>query len=151
MWDLLPGPGIEPMCPALAGRFLTTAPPGKSQGTVIFSSYPPAKISVLSCPILGAWEAHGGSHELLCCSEFHFSTPTWHQGSPACPTGGAGDPGDCLEPVCCYLCWLRGWVLVTSAHFESLGTPLEMWSWGGVRSRTSLQGPPLLPSTILTP
>ena len=29
MWDL-PGPGIKPMSPALAGRFLTTAPPGKS-------------------------------------------------------------------------------------------------------------------------
>ena len=32
MWDL-PGPGIEPMSPALAGRFLTTAPPGKSHVT----------------------------------------------------------------------------------------------------------------------
>ena len=30
MWDL-PGPGIEPASPALAGGFLTTAPPGKSQ------------------------------------------------------------------------------------------------------------------------
>ena len=30
MWDL-PGPRHEPMCPALAGRFLTTAPPGKSR------------------------------------------------------------------------------------------------------------------------
>ena len=29
MWDL-PGPGIKPMSPALAGRFLTTGPPGKS-------------------------------------------------------------------------------------------------------------------------
>ena len=28
MWDL-PGPGIEPVFPALAGRFSTTAPPGK--------------------------------------------------------------------------------------------------------------------------
>ena len=28
MWDL-PRPGLEPMCPALAGRFSTTAPPGK--------------------------------------------------------------------------------------------------------------------------
>ena len=28
MWDL-PGPGLEPVCPALAGRFSTTAPPGK--------------------------------------------------------------------------------------------------------------------------
>ena len=29
MWDL-PGPGLEPMSPALAARFLTTKPPGKS-------------------------------------------------------------------------------------------------------------------------
>ena len=28
MWDL-PGPGIEPVSPALAGRFFTTEPPGK--------------------------------------------------------------------------------------------------------------------------
>ena len=28
MWDL-PEPGIEPVSPALAGGFLTTAPPGK--------------------------------------------------------------------------------------------------------------------------
>ena len=28
MWDL-PGPGTEPVSPALAGRFLTTGPPGK--------------------------------------------------------------------------------------------------------------------------
>ena len=31
MWDL-PGPGLEPMSPALAGGFLTTAPPGKPLG-----------------------------------------------------------------------------------------------------------------------
>ena len=29
LWDLS-GPGLEPMSPALAGGFLTTAPPGKS-------------------------------------------------------------------------------------------------------------------------
>ncbi|KAJ8779522.1 hypothetical protein J1605_012406 [Eschrichtius robustus] len=29
MWDL-PGPGLEPVSPALAGGFLTTTPPGKS-------------------------------------------------------------------------------------------------------------------------
>ena len=34
MWDL-PGPGLEPVSPALAGRFSTTAPPGKPY----FSSY----------------------------------------------------------------------------------------------------------------
>ena len=30
MWDL-PGSGIEPMSPALAGGFFTTGPPGKPQ------------------------------------------------------------------------------------------------------------------------
>ena len=35
MWDL-PGPGIEPVSPALAGGFLTTAPPGKSLGFLNF-------------------------------------------------------------------------------------------------------------------
>ena len=41
MWDL-PGPGIEPMSPALAGGFLTTAPPGKPfyllQGRIIYNN-----------------------------------------------------------------------------------------------------------------
>ena len=32
MWDL-PGPGVEPVSPALAGGFLTTAPPGKLNPT----------------------------------------------------------------------------------------------------------------------
>ena len=32
MWDL-PGPGLEPVSPALAGGFLTTAPPEKPQET----------------------------------------------------------------------------------------------------------------------
>ena len=31
----LPGPGLEPMSPALAGRFLTTAPPGKPHRIVL--------------------------------------------------------------------------------------------------------------------
>ena len=31
MWDP-PGPGLEPVSPALAGRLSTTAPPGKPQG-----------------------------------------------------------------------------------------------------------------------
>ena len=45
MWDL-PRPGIEPVFPALEGRFLSTGPPGKSrkvssefsrEGCIIFS------------------------------------------------------------------------------------------------------------------
>ena len=33
MWDL-PRPGLEPVSPALAGTFLTTAPPGKSSSVL---------------------------------------------------------------------------------------------------------------------
>ena len=41
-WDL-PRPGLEPASPALAGRFLTTAPPGKSPWNYLSKqSYPPA-------------------------------------------------------------------------------------------------------------
>ena len=38
MWDH-PGPGIEPVSPALAGRFLTTAPPGNSLLLTFFSFF----------------------------------------------------------------------------------------------------------------
>ena len=34
MWDL-PRPGLEPVSPALAGRFSTTAPPGKPKSTFL--------------------------------------------------------------------------------------------------------------------
>ena len=39
MWDL-PRPGLEPLCPALAGRFLTTAPPGKPLPISLFLLIP---------------------------------------------------------------------------------------------------------------
>ena len=38
MWDL-PRPGLEPMSPALAGRFSTTAPPGQPQHIFIKHRY----------------------------------------------------------------------------------------------------------------
>jgi len=37
MWDL-PGPGIETVSPAPAGGFLSTAPPRKSYGSLIFET-----------------------------------------------------------------------------------------------------------------
>ena len=40
MWDL-PGPGLEPMSPALAGGFLTTVPPGKSLSNFFSGGFPP--------------------------------------------------------------------------------------------------------------
>ena len=39
MWDL-PRPGIEPVSPALAGGFLTTAPPGKCKKGIIVRKVP---------------------------------------------------------------------------------------------------------------
>ena len=45
LWNL-PGPGLEPVSPALAGGFLTTAPPGKSRhawfflGTLVCRPWP---------------------------------------------------------------------------------------------------------------
>ena len=38
MWDL-PRPGLEPVSPALAGRFSTTAPPGKRPLSWIINSH----------------------------------------------------------------------------------------------------------------
>ena len=38
MWDL-PRPGLEPMSPALAGRFSTTVPPGKPKIHVLYQIY----------------------------------------------------------------------------------------------------------------
>ena len=37
MWDL-PGPGMEPVFPALAGGFSTAGPPGKSQNVTFLKS-----------------------------------------------------------------------------------------------------------------
>ena len=40
MWDL-PRPGLEPTSPALAGRFSTTAPPGKPASTLFYGQDSP--------------------------------------------------------------------------------------------------------------
>ena len=39
MWDL-PRPGLEPVSPALAGRFSTTAPPGKPLNVSLWVEQP---------------------------------------------------------------------------------------------------------------
>ena len=45
MWDL-PGPGLEPMFPALAGGFLTTAPRGKPSMLVSIALLEEGKVDV---------------------------------------------------------------------------------------------------------
>ena len=58
MWDL-PGPGIKPVSPALEGRFLTTAPPGKSL----------CRVLVLPCRIV------------FSCDMWNLFFKLWHVGS----------------------------------------------------------------------
>ena len=41
MWDL-PGPGLEPLSPALAGGFLITAPPGKPRTSSLLNLQAPS-------------------------------------------------------------------------------------------------------------
>ena len=55
MWHL-PGPGIKPVSPALAGGFLTTAPPGKSS-LLDFRSYSlhPAKLETWEAQLSKSW------------------------------------------------------------------------------------------------
>ena len=47
MWDL-PRPGLEPVFPALAGGFLTTAPPGKPHAAGMFMQKYVFELSVLN-------------------------------------------------------------------------------------------------------
>ena len=53
MWDL-PRPGLEPVSPALAGRFSTAVPPGKPpSGFVSALTSSPGRASCVLCPELG--------------------------------------------------------------------------------------------------
>ena len=47
MWDL-PGPGLKPVSPALAGGFLTTAPAGKPTFGILVSKVFSIEIAVTS-------------------------------------------------------------------------------------------------------
>ena len=96
MWDL-PRPGIEPMSPALADGFLTTAPPGKSHFLkknfiylfmLCWVLVAVCGIFVVACGLLGC-RMHAGP-----CSPIRYQTqapcigsvesyPLDHQGSPS--------------------------------------------------------------------
>ena len=55
-WDL-PRPGLKPVSPALAGRFSTTAPPGKPREVFLKSP-----VSGPSCPSILPLPQHTGGH-----------------------------------------------------------------------------------------
>ena len=58
MWDL-PRPGLEPVSPALAGRFPTTAPPGKPY--TVFLKQQEGHIKITSPHLVGRWPLSSGS------------------------------------------------------------------------------------------
>ena len=61
MWNP-PGPGIKPMSPALAGRFLSTKPPRKSREIVSFEGE--TTLACLHIPVSKIWKAaFGGDKE----------------------------------------------------------------------------------------
>ena len=65
MWDL-PRPGIKPVSPALAGRFLTTVPPGKSleQTIFIWHSKQDCEVEMSALFQLSDWENSKANWEL---------------------------------------------------------------------------------------
>ena len=88
MWDL-PRPGLEPVCPALAGRLPTTAPPGKPVTSIFKESLSPSGSQmgaipphhhhqsgdVLQClgTFLGGREVLLASSEERCCQASYNS------------------------------------------------------------------------------
>ena len=74
MWDL-PGPGLEPMSPALAGGFLTTVPPGKSSCLCFWTCCSLPEILYTS----SAWKTH---MQIPLLSDVHphpISPILWHE------------------------------------------------------------------------
>ena len=94
MWNL-PGPGIEPMSPVLAGRFLSTSPPGKSfpppriflappfplvpwpQCSLVLSHVPPVGLPVFLLPPSGPQSWGEGAEGVL--------SGTWTRCCPSPP------------------------------------------------------------------
>ena len=96
MWDP-PGPGLDPMSPALAGGFLTTAPPGKPHTGSFLVTH---RLFIAVCGLLsscGMWTSlqlqRVGSRARGLCSCSMRALQLWHKGSVivvcrlSCPTG----------------------------------------------------------------
>ena len=64
MWDL-PRPGVEPKSPALAGRFSTTAPPGKPLPMFVSMSFMVSGLTFEPTVSLGDSLSHHFQHGLI--------------------------------------------------------------------------------------
>ena len=78
MWDL-PGPGLEPVSPALAGRFLTTVQPGKFPRVILLiSRLIPTLLKWAECvPDWWIWDQKWGSSAWSCPPALLLGIWTW--------------------------------------------------------------------------
>ena len=90
MWDL-PGPGLEPVSPALAGGFLTTVPPGKPKN----HHFRCARRATSGKPPLLSFE---GLLETPAPTWTHVLTQRAHAGSGTTPPAVA-QPDSCPTPA----------------------------------------------------
>ena len=108
MWDL-PRPGLEPVSPALAGRFSTTAPPGKPSSILLTSTHLSGKCQRLRTAQVAVMGVLGQAHVAV-ASVFHsrtlgISNGQWY------PRGGGRTA---LKSGC--LCSSLHWGLLSSPH-----------------------------------
>ena len=81
MWDL-PRPGLEPVSPALAGRFSTTAPPGKPSffflmGGTEFLSYWLVGLRLPALEFACSWVELGLGAEMRTSGRLHSDNIPW--------------------------------------------------------------------------
>ena len=66
MWDL-PGPGLKPVSPALAGRFLITSPPGKPWKFLKkLNTHLPNDLAI---PLLGIYPRKMKAYDIQCLAQ----------------------------------------------------------------------------------
>ena len=76
MWDL-PRPGLEPVSPALAGRFSTTAPPGKPSSNVFDSftcSFKKRWVTFITVPPAGKSQILNPVVSRICSAHLWFGS-----------------------------------------------------------------------------
>ena len=98
VWDL-PGPGIKPMSPALAGWFFTTKPPGKPTNTWLFSVF-----FILIILLDVKW--------YLIVFDLHFSNLLWR---------------NVFSNSACYLIGLSSYCLVVSVLYSDTRPLSDIW------------------------